>query len=50
MQFFRNLTITQVLFFRSEESVLLSFLRATDEDSVAIYLSDWLASDTVDTG
>ena len=37
-------------FFRSEESVLLSFLQATDEDSVAIYLSDWLASDTVDTG
>lgn len=50
MQFFRNLTITQVLFFRSEESVLLSFLQATDEASVAIYLSDWLASDTVDTG
>lgn len=50
MQFFRNITITKVLFFRSEESVLLSFFQATDEDSVAIYLSDWLASDTVDTG
>ena len=39
-----------IIFFRSEESVLLSFLQATDEDSVAIYLSDWLTSDTVDTG
>ena len=39
-----------IVFFRSEESVLLSFLQATDEDSVAIYLSDWLTSDTVDTG
>ena len=29
---------------------MLSFFQATDEDSVAIYLSDWLASDTVDTG
>ena len=29
---------------------MLSFLQATDKDSVAIYLSDWLASDTVDTG
>ncbi len=39
-----------IVFFRSEESILLSFLQATDEDSVAIYLSDWLTSDTVDTG
>lgn len=39
-----------IVFFRSEESVLLSFLQATDEDSVAIYLSDWLTSDTVDIG
>lgn len=29
---------------------MLSFLQATDEDSVASYLSDWLTSDTVDTG
>lgn len=36
--------------FRSEESVSLPFLQVTDEDSVAIYLSDWLASDTVDSG
>lgn len=39
-----------IVFFRSEESVLLSFLQAADEDSVAIYLSDWLTPDTVDTG
>lgn len=39
-----------MFFFRSEDSVLLSFLQASDEDSVAIYLSDWLTPDTVDTG
>ena len=39
-----------IVFFRSEKSVLLSFLQTTGEGSVAIYLSDWLTFDTVDIG
>lgn len=39
-----------IVFFRSEESVMLSFLRATNENTIAVYLSDWLTPDTADVG
>lgn len=39
-----------VVFFRSENAVMLSFLQAIDESAVAVYLSDWLTADTEDFG
>lgn len=39
-----------IVLFRHRHSLLLSFLKPTDTDRCAIYLSDWISYDTSDTG